>query len=394
MSTVTRAEEEAVSVKQRVVGRLDALRQRYPLLDHLIRTQQHYSAVNGSMQAGGVTYFGFLSFFPLLALAFTAVGVVARVYPDARADLTTALEEMLPGLVGGSDGLALSDFETNAAAVGLIGLVGLLYTGLSWLSALRSALLVVFELPSDEQPNLIIGKLRDLASLLVIGVVLLSSVSVAGVVRGFSGDLVDWVGLSAAGSYVVAAVSLLVGLTVSLALFLVLFWLLARPPTPNRALLSGAVLGGVGFEVLKWASTFLIAATRSQPAFQAFGIALVLLVWIYTFTRVVLYAAAWAHTASSARLARGEADAAAPAESDRDASAPAPRTAEAPDTDGAALSARVLEARRDPEAVISAAAQERRPDLEAPGRRVDPRLAFGAGAAAALAAVAVARRRR
>ena len=32
----------------------------------------------------------------------------------------------------------------------------------------------------------------------------------------------------------------------------------------------------------------------SSPAFQAFGIALILLVWIHYFARVLLYAAAWA----------------------------------------------------------------------------------------------------
>jgi membrane protein len=45
-------------------------------------------------------------------------------------------------------------------------------------------------------------------------------------------------------------------------------------------------------------------AARGQPAFQAFGIALILVVWINYFSRVVLYAAAWAHTSYEARAMR------------------------------------------------------------------------------------------
>ena len=52
--------------------RLEALRRRRPFVDHVLRMQEHYSAVKAGQQAGAVTYFGFLSFFPILALAFAA----------------------------------------------------------------------------------------------------------------------------------------------------------------------------------------------------------------------------------------------------------------------------------------------------------------------------------
>ena len=50
-------------------------------MDHLLRTQEHYSSVKGGQQAGAVTYFGFLSFFPILALAFAAVGLISASTP-------------------------------------------------------------------------------------------------------------------------------------------------------------------------------------------------------------------------------------------------------------------------------------------------------------------------
>ena len=60
----------ASPVAARQGGRCERARERWPLLDHGVRTQQHYGRVNGSGLAGSVTYFAFLSFFPILALAF------------------------------------------------------------------------------------------------------------------------------------------------------------------------------------------------------------------------------------------------------------------------------------------------------------------------------------
>jgi membrane protein len=95
-----------------------------------------------------------------------------------------------------------------------------------------------------------------------------------------------------------------IGLLASMVLFWALFKVLAEPDIPARALWSGALLGAVGFEILKQASTYLMAATKEQPAFQVFGIALILVVWINYFSRLVMYAAAWAHTSYEARALR------------------------------------------------------------------------------------------
>ena len=165
----------------------------HPVVDHALRTQEHYGEAKASQQAGAVTYFGFLSVFPILALAFFVVGYVSKVYPDAQDTLVDAIKSMFPGLIGDGDNqLNIEDIEDAAATAGLIGLVGVLYSGLGWLSALRDALIAVFELPDREQPNFVMGKLRDLITLAIIGVVLLFAVAFTGSSSGFSEDLLDW----------------------------------------------------------------------------------------------------------------------------------------------------------------------------------------------------------
>jgi membrane protein len=119
----------------------------------------------------------------------------------------------------------------------------------------------------------------------------------------------------------------------------------------------------VVFELLKQLSTVLLQGTREQPAVQAFGIALILLVWINYFSRVVVLAAAWAHTSPEARAIRA-------------ARTVADQMPEGPQIDLAA----------------AARAGVRPPPAAAPAG--SPKAAFAAGAASMLGLVALVRRRR
>jgi len=365
-----------MSVKERVAARIESARARWPVLDHAVRTQEHYVRVNAGSQAGAITYFGFLSFFPLLALAFFVVGYISRYFPDARSNLVDAIEQVFPGMIGTGDGqIRLSTIQSAAATVGILGVVTLVYAGLGWLSGMRTALQVVFELPRNRRPNFLVGKLRDLVTLVVVGLTLLLSIGISGVVTHFSNQVLDLVDVDHTLTWTVEVTAVLVALVANTLMFFVLFIVLARPRVPDRSLWHGALLGSVGFEVLKQLSSFLLAATQHSPAFQAFGIALILLVWINYFSRVVMYAAAWAYTTPQARALR-----------DADERPVSP--------DVLALRARVTASHSSPPGVRVPADGSPVPTPAASGRRLDPRLAFGAGAAFALGLVALVRRRQ
>lgn len=361
------------SFKERLDARITRLRANRPVVDHIMRMVEHYGSVKGNLQAGAVTYFAFLSFFPILALAFFVVGWVAKVYPDAQENLTEAIGQVLPGMLGQGDGqISLESIQDSAGAVGLIGLVGVLYAGLGWLSGMRQALLVMFETPQREQPNFVVGKLRDLVSLVLIGLVMVVSVAVSGVISRFSKQLLDLIGLGVGLSPLLQVVSVVVGIGASMVLFFALFKLLADPEVSRASLWSGALLGALGFEVLKQLSTLLISSTKSQPAFQAFGIALILVVWINYFSRVVMYAAAWAYTSRAARAGHSDMQ-----------DGHAAKVAAAPEAPG-------------PVGQFAGRAGAKDSGRGSGGRAAGGRsaaAAFAAGGAAMLAAVAVVRRR-
>jgi len=293
------------SLKERVSATVERLREKLPWLDHAVRMLQHYGAVNGNGQAGAVTFFGFLSFFPILALGFFVVGLLAHLYPDIKAQMVSELNSLLPGVIGEGKGkIPLKTIEDYSGRVGLVGLVALLYSGLGWLSGLRQALEVMFVVPRQEQTNFLLGKLRDLGTLALIGLTLLVSVTLSGAVTGFSGFILGWAGIDQTAVVPRILLSLLghvLAIAASTLLLLTMFKLLiTESHVPRGALVRGAIVGAVGFEVLKLAANLLLAQTKGNPAFQAFGVALILLVWINYFSRLIMYSVAWAYTSPAA----------------------------------------------------------------------------------------------
>ena len=287
------------SLMDRATAFLDRARARSaPASTTRSGTQQHYTSVKGSFRAGAVTYYAFLSFFPILAVAFFVVGYVSQVFPNAQDNLVTALETILPGLIGEDpDQISLDAVQQAATTVGLIGLVVLVYSGLGWISCMRDALNQVFQEPAALQPSFVLGKLRDLVTLAVIGLILIVSVAISGLVTGFSSGVPRPAGprsgtrarAGAARGHPRMARPTRCSSSPSSRCW-------SGPGCRSGRCGSGALLGAIGAGLLKWLSSFLIGFTKDQPAFQAFGIALILLVWINYFSRVVLYAAAWAHT--------------------------------------------------------------------------------------------------
>ncbi len=186
------------SLKDRVAAAVARLRERYQWLDHVVRMVQHYGAVNGNAQAGAVTFFGFLSFFPILALGFFVIGLLAQFYPDLKDQMVVEINELVPGVIGSDPGqIKLSTIESYSGTIGIVGLVVVVYAGLGWLSGMRRALEVMFVVPRREQPSFVIGKLRDLGTLALVGLTLTVSVALSGAVTGFSGLILGWVGIDA-----------------------------------------------------------------------------------------------------------------------------------------------------------------------------------------------------
>ncbi len=272
-----------------------AARRRRPAFDHLVRAYERFSDQQGNQLAASVTYYGFLSFFPLLALAFAVAGYLAAVNVEARQYMEQAVGEILPGI---AEDLPISDIAQARVGAGVLGVLGLLYAGLGAVSALREALHVIWLKSLSGGPNFVVAKLVDTAVMIVLGVALLASVALTSVLQTGTRWLLGRVGLDEVAVLVVTTrmVGLVVTVAVSTLIFMVIFSWLSGTRRGWRLLWRGALVAAVGFEILKSLGATLVAGTLGNPVYASFAVLVGLLVWMNIVVRMVLFVAAWTAT--------------------------------------------------------------------------------------------------
>ncbi|MEU9836624.1 YihY/virulence factor BrkB family protein [Streptosporangium sp. NPDC048047] len=293
---MTSVQERIRKARERGRDAIEDNRIRWPWFDHLIRSVQRYQVQSGDRLAGAVTYFAFLSFFPIIALAFAVFGYFLTVDVNATEALEKAINAYLPGL---SSRLPIKQIADSRASAGIIGLVGLLYAGLGAIDALRGALREVF-MTTEPPLNFLLAKLRDLAAFALIGVTAITSVLVGGFATQAGGTVAGWLGLgdSPVGWTAIRLAGLAVSLGADVVLFLIILRWVGRSRQPGKALLRGALLGAIGFGLLKQLATFILSRTLENPIYGVFAVMVGLLVWINLSSRVILFAAAWTETAT------------------------------------------------------------------------------------------------
>ncbi|WP_233359072.1 YihY/virulence factor BrkB family protein [Thermomonospora amylolytica] len=286
-------------------GVLRERRRRWPWLDHLARALRRYQDQRGDRLAAAITFYGFLSFFPLVALAYAMLGYAVGVSEVARDYLVRAIAELLPGITAELQVERVAQARGTASA---IGLVGLLVTGLGVMNALREALRDIWLGDPTGGANFFLKRLYDVGALAFLGVTLILSVAVSTVTTQTTHVVLGWVGLDQVPGAGTALRLLSVGVAVGFntLIFLVLFSRLSGTHAAWRTIVRGALFGAVGLEILKLIGTVLVSHTAANPVYASFAVVAGLLVWIDVVSRFVLFAAAW--TATRRVVLRADAD--------------------------------------------------------------------------------------
>ncbi|MCX4748583.1 YihY/virulence factor BrkB family protein [Kitasatospora sp. NBC_01287] len=254
------------------------------------RVYEHFTAAKANRLAGAVTFFGFLALFPLLTVALAIA--VATLTPARVDTLKNKIADQVPGLAHSLD---LDSLVANAATVGALSGLLLLISGLGWVDTMRGAIRDVWQLP-EEDGNVVLRKAWDCLVLVGLGAVALVSLGASAVTTRLAGRLATALGLSDHGPahYLLAAVGFVIAVGADLLLFL---YLLAPFPRiadqRRRDLLTAALIGAVGFELLKLLLSSYLGSVAGKSLYGAFGVPVALLLWIDFVNRLLMYCASW-----------------------------------------------------------------------------------------------------
>jgi membrane protein len=277
--------------------RWTALKERYTWLRHVVAAWNLMQRNNGNLYAAAITYFSFLALFPLILLAVSVTGFVLHSDQHLQQQLFAHVTENVPGAFGKTLKRSLHTAIDNRSGVGIVGLVGVLLTGLGWIGNLRSAIHGVWGTPPPQQ-NFLKARLANLLVLAGLGIGVLLSVGLT--VIGTS--LTDQILRALSLEHVTGSAFLLKLLGIALAIggdLIIFWWLLVRLPqmdVPTRIAVRGALLAAVGFEILKILGSYTIAHTANSPTAGPFAGIIAVLVWIQLVARLLLFACAWTAT--------------------------------------------------------------------------------------------------
>ncbi|MDT5138384.1 MAG: rane protein, partial [Mycobacterium sp.] len=149
-----------------MVGWLDRLQQRNRAVGLIVAVIYKYVDDQGGYLAALITYYAFVSLFPLLLLLTTGLGVLLAGRPDLKAQVLQSTLSQFP--VIGSQLQQPEGLSGGAVAV-VVGVLGALYGGLGVGLAVQNAMDSVWAVPRNVRPDPIRSRRRSLRLLLVLG---------------------------------------------------------------------------------------------------------------------------------------------------------------------------------------------------------------------------------
>jgi membrane protein len=242
-----------------------------------------FFADRGPHLAAMVAYFALLSFVPLVFLALSLLGAAGPYDPSSfvvtelkRAFPETSIEQIVE---------VVENIQENAATLGIVGGVFLLWSSLSLFSVLESAVNVVYGRPN--RPFLhgkAIALLLLGGSLVTLFLGLLVGSFGYELLRRFASGILE-------NPFVAYTLSVLASAATIFLFLASVYRLLTNDRVTTREALPGALLGAVVLEASFQVLPIYLRLAEEVTAVRAFTAPALLLVWLYLMANVIVFGA-------------------------------------------------------------------------------------------------------
>jgi membrane protein len=242
-----------------------------------------FFADRGTHLAAMIAYFALLSFVPLVFLALALLGLFGRA--DASSYLVTELRTLFPSQSIVDIVRVVNAIQRNAATLGIVGGVFLLWSSLSLFSVLESAFNIVYG-----RPNRSFLRGKAIAVVLLVGSLVVLFVGLVAGSIGF--EVLKEYAPGFASNFVVAYVLSVVVSSLAVFVFLVVVYhVLTNVRHTMKDVLLGAAIATVLLQVTFQVLPLYVRLTRDIVGLQALGGTAILLVWLYVMANVIVLGA-------------------------------------------------------------------------------------------------------
>lgn len=253
------------------------------VIGFVLTVQKRFGEDGGGNLAASLTYFAFLSLFPLLLVAASIIGFVLADDPAGQARLANKLAGSIPGL-----GTLLADnvkaLVDARGTAGIVGVIGALWSGTGLARASSFALARVSRKP--ENGNFLQTQLWALGSTIGLGALALVAIG--------AGAALPAVAFATTAGAAIGILGVVASFGLDLALFTVCYRVLNRSLSrPITHSWRGALVPALGWTALKYLGSWYAARTvsGSTAAYGAFASVVGVLVILYLVARLFIYGA-------------------------------------------------------------------------------------------------------
>ncbi len=220
------------------MGKLDGFQRRHRASAFGYGVVKKYGQDRGGYLAALITYYGFLSLFPLMLLFFTVSSYVLPHYPSAQMALTKSVVGEFP-VIGPTLKSSTGGGLHGSPVALVIGVLTLAWGALGVSQVLQQTMHDVWGEPPHRRPKFVSRVVRGTLLFVLLGLGIVATTVVTSL-----GSVLNWGPFGSVLAAMPAAIA-------NMAVFLGMFRLLSPRHVTSRSLVPGAVLAGVAWQVLQ-----------------------------------------------------------------------------------------------------------------------------------------------
>ncbi|PUA83058.1 ribonuclease BN [Nocardioides currus] len=153
------------------MGTIDGFQRRHPVIGFPLAVIYKFFDDQGNYLAAMMTYYAFVSIFPLMLLGTSILGFVLGAKPEWQEDILNSALSQFP-IIG--DQLGRPEGLTGSASGIAFGSLAALYGSLGLANCLQNAMHVAWSVPRNSRPNPFYARFKSLVLLITAGAALLS----------------------------------------------------------------------------------------------------------------------------------------------------------------------------------------------------------------------------